>query len=200
MLFSQKLTVFLVVGALIILLGIPVGLYKLSRGGTDGIVGAYLLVGVVITLLLVALDRFSLRFIEARFLSLIELVLILATGFWYAYSNRTTTLDLSNNSSSYFAVVWTSEADRTEELQYRFPLDNVLRVTDRTFVCLDQREFDRLTVTLPANWHGSSQTKVFLLNNPHYQAMYIYQPETGSWSDAKLDEIKQKVLNGLTRK
>ncbi len=200
MLFSQKLTVFLVIGVLTILVGIPVGLYKFSRGGTDGIVGAYLLVGVLLALVLVALDRFSLRFVEAGLLSVIELVLLLAGICGYVYSNRITILNLAKNPSPYFAVVWTSEANLAEEIPSRFPFDKIIQVTDRSYVCLDQREFNQLNVILPVSWHGSSHSKGIELNHPHYRSMYIYQPETVALSDAKLDEIKQQVLDELARK
>lgn len=200
MLFSQKLTVFFVLGGLVILIGTPVGLYKLSRPGTEGIVGAYLLAGVVLALVLVLLDRFSLRFVATHTVSAVELVLVLATGFWYASGTRTTTLDLSGNPSPYFAVVWTKEPDRAEELNYQFPFDQVIHVPDRAFVCLDGREFSRLSVTLPASWQGSSRTKGFDLTHPHYSSMYIHQPEAGQLSDAELDQIKQRVLAQLPTK
>lgn len=196
-LFSQKLTVLLVLGALVVLVGIPAGLYQLSRGGTDGIVGAYLLVSVLIALLLIGLDRLSLRFVEARTLSVIELALVLTIGLWYAYANRTTTLDLSGHASPYFAVVWTSEASLAEKPVYRFPFDNVIRVTDKPFVCLDQREFDRLNVILPTSWRGSSRSKGFSLSHPHYQSVYVYQPETDTLLATQAEEIKQQVLNQL---
>lgn len=200
MLFSQKLTVFFVLGGLIILIGTPVGLYKLSRPGTDGIVGAYLLAGVVLALILVLLDRFSLRFVATHTVSAVELVLVLATGFWYAYGTRTTTLDLSGNPSPYFAVVWTNEPDRAEELNDQFPFDRVIHVPDRAFVCLDGREFARLSVTLPVSWQGSSRTKGFELTHPHYASMYIHQPGEGQLSDVELDRIKERVLAQLPTK
>ena len=199
MLLSQKLTLFFVLCGLIILIGTPVSIYNLIQGRTDGIVGAYLLVAVVIALVLLVLDRFSLRFADARLVSIIEGGLLLVGIIWYNYGSRTTTIDLTDYKSPYFALVWTTKPQLAEKLHYRFPFDKVIRVDDRPYICLDKREFLRQEFELPTQWHGGFRSKGFEINSPDYESIYIYQTtESPDFSDEQLEQIKDQVMKKLT--
>lgn len=190
---SQKITTFLVVGLLIILIGTPAGLFKVTRSGTEGITGVYLLLAVVVALLLLLLDRFLIKYIPAGWLSAGELVVLLGGYAYLAYDSRTTTVDISANPAPYFLLIWVKNSAEAAPLRRVFPFDKTVTVSDANTVRLDYREFPLTTVTVPASWEGS-QSRGVTLTDPRFESAYLYTPASQPITAAETDSLIRQLL------
>lgn len=191
---SQKITTFLIVGLLVILVGTPVGLFKLTRGGSDGVAGSYLLLFALAALLLLLLDRFLVNHIPAGWLSAVELVVLLAGCGYISYDSRTTTVDISANPSPYFVLVWAKNPADATPLQRVFPFDKATTVSDTNVIWLDYREFPLTTVTVPAGWDGT-QSRGVSLTDARIESAYVYVPASRQITAAEADSLVRQVVN-----
>ncbi|MBC8151343.1 MAG: hypothetical protein H7Z72_00365 [Bacteroidetes bacterium] len=191
---SQKITTFLVVGLLVILIGTPVGLFKLTRGGSDGVAGSYLLLFALAALLLVLLDRFLVNHIPAGWLSAIELVALLAGYGYISSDSRATTVDISANPSPYFVLIWAKNPADAAPLRRVFPFNKTITVSDTNVIWLDYREFPVTTVTVPASWDGT-QSRGVSQTDARIESAYVYVPASRPITAAEADSLVRQVIN-----
>jgi hypothetical protein len=193
-LFSQKITLFLVLGVLVIILGIAFAVYYYRRDVT-GIGVGVMIVAVLVAVAAIALDRLAVRFMSPGWLSAIELVIVLLAGTWYGYFNRSVTLDLSANPSPYFVVIWAKSGTETQAFQYRFPFDKVAVVPTGNVAQLDQSLFSVTTVTVPAHWKNGQFSRGITLSHPRFVSAYFYGSEVYFDKQTEVDNLLQQAVN-----
>lgn len=189
----QKITTFLIVGLLVIVIATPVGLYKVTRSGTEGIEGVYLLLFAGAALLLLLLDRFLVTYLPVGWLSAVELAVLLIGYGYIAYDSRTTTVDISANPAPYFVLVWVRNPADATPLRRVFPFDKTVTVSDTNVVRLDFSEFPFTTVTVPARW-GGSQSRGVTLADPRFESAYLYTPSSRSITAAEADSLVRQLI------
>lgn len=191
---TQKITTFLVVGLLVMLVGTIAGLLKLTRSGTDGIEGVYLLMSVPVALLLVLLDRFLVQHVPVGWLSALELGVLLGGYGYVAYTSRTTVVDISDNPAPYFVLVWVKNPDEAASMQRVFPFDKTVVVAHTNTIRLDYSEFPRTTVKAPAGWNGV-QSRGVSLTGSRFESAYVYVPASRLLTAAEADRLVRQVIN-----
>lgn len=186
----SPLTPLLLVAGLTVLVAAPLGLYRLAGDAGEALTGTYLLLLAGVALLLLALDRFLVRRVAVRWLSVAEgLVLLLGYGF-LAYDTRRTLLDLTAYEGPYFVVVWTNDPADAAPLQRVFPFDKTLAaVSGGRAVRLDRREFGNTEVRPPASWNGSYSSRGVALTHPRFESAYFYGPENHPFTPAQVDSL-----------
>ncbi len=193
-LFSQKITLFLVLGLLTISLGIPYAVYY-SRRDVTGIGVGVLIVAILVALVAIALDRLAVRFVSPGWLSAIELVIVVVVGTGYGYTNRSVTLDLSANPSPYFVVIWTKDTPKTPVFRYRFPFDNVAVMPTGNVAQLDEQLFSITTITVPAHWKNGQFSRGISLTHPRFVSAYFYGSERYANRQTEVDSLLQEAIN-----
>ena len=193
MLFSQKITLFLALGLLVITICIPYALY-LSRSDVTGIGVGVMIVAILVAVAAITLDRLAVRVMAPGWLSALELVLLLAVGGWYSYTNRSRILDLSANPSPYFIVIWARSPVSTPVFRYRFPFDSVAVMPVGTVTQLDERTFSTTTVAVPTHWK-SYFSRGIDLTHPRYASAYFYGAEAWMNKSDEVDSLLQQAIS-----
>lgn len=154
----------------------------------------FLIVALLIGLGLIALDRLAVRFVSPAWLSGIELLVVVVAGFSYANANRMLTLDLTNNPSPYFVVIWTEGPPATPVPQTRFGFDKAVSVPTGTVVQLDQQYFPILTVKTPAHWSGQQYSVGVDLTHPRFASAYFYGTDDYQNKRAEVDSLLRQAV------
>ena len=191
-LFTQKITPLLVLGLLNIGIGVPYALYYIRRDVT-GMTTGFLIVIVLVTIVLIALDRLAVRYVPPGWVSGVELVILVVAGVYYANANRTLLLDLSKNPSPYFVIIWTKETPKTSMLESRFPFNKVVSVPAGTVVQLDRKLFSITDVKPPAHWSGQYSFGIEL-KHPRFESAYFYGPESYHTKIAEVDSLVRAAM------
>ena len=192
-LFSQKITLFLALGPLVVILGVVFGIGYYRRDVTGIGVGAMIVV-ILVAVVAIALDRLALRYVSQGWLSAIELVIVVVAGTWYGYTSRSVTLDLSANPSPYFVVIWTKDTPKTPVFQYRFQFGKVAVVPTGNVAGVDEQLFSIATVTVPTHWGGQFSRGVSV-THPRFVSAYFYGSELYSDRQTEVDSLLQQVVN-----
>ena len=192
-LFTQKITPFLILGLLVVVIGIPYGIYQ-SRQDSTGIGTAVLVIAVLITAALVTLDRLAVRHVPSGGLWIIELVILVVTWTYYNYNNRTVLLDLSENPAPYFVLIWTNDTPETPVPASRFPFDKVVAVPTGTVAQLNHDLFLLTTVKAPAHWNGGQYSFGIKLTHPRFESAYFYGPEEYQYKHAEVDSLVRQAV------
>ena len=193
-LFSQKITLFLVLGLLVIILGVVFGVDYYRRDVT-GIGVGVMIVAILVAIAAVALDRLAVRVMTPGWLSAIELVIVVVVGTGYGYTNRNVTLDLSGNSSPYFVIIWTKDTPKTPVFRYRFPFDKVAVVPTGNVAEVAEQLFSVTTVTVPNHWKNGQFSRGISLTHPRFVSAYFYGPAGWANKSAEVDSILQQAVN-----
>lgn len=121
-----KFTLFWILGLLIIIIGIPYGLYACTLDGGSSLGGVVILLFVLITGLIMVIDRVLVKAIKPLQLSLGELMLGIAGLSSYYYDNRKVEIDISRNKTDYFVVAFTPSPDSKAKIENMFPFDKYI--------------------------------------------------------------------------
>ncbi len=191
-LIPQKITLFLVLGLLVIGLGIPYAIYYSRRDVTGMSVGA-LVVIMLMAGVVIAIDRVAVRFAAPLWVSVAELAILIVALVSYSYSSRTVTLDLSASPSPYFVVIWTKYQPESPVFQQRFPLDKVAVVSTGTVVLLNQETFSITDVKVPTSWNGQFSRGIEL-TDPRFASAYFYGPEDYLNRPAEVDSLLRQAV------
>lgn len=152
-------SLFLVIGLLILVIGIPSGIYGLSSKGIAGLGGAYTLLGVFISFIILVLDRIASRFMEVKKLNAIESIILLIGLLLYWYNTRSLVIDLKSNQINYFVLIENNGSFQNSELEYTFPfskkiIPNNKNAVVRSFSAIN----NQLKINAPNDWKGYYKT------------------------------------------
>ena len=136
-----KLTPMLILCGAAVCVGIPYGIFQFfnKQDATAGIVGVYVLVGVLVALVLLGIDRLLVRYIPLLPLSLAELVLIVTAVAWLFYTSRVFTLDLTQVPDDHYFVFFTDAQPNDKKTEFVFPFSKKLVPAQANAVFLDTR-------------------------------------------------------------
>ena len=157
-LFSSKLTVFLLLGFLILLVGIPTAIYQNSLGGIEQLGAYYLLIGLVLTALVMIVDRVLVRYIDLKQINIFEAGVIIVGIALVQYSNRKTWVEVPPN-SNYFVLIENDGRFQNTELYYKFPFSKQFRIEQNKAILSSLHEkMAPFHFNTPANWNGYVMT------------------------------------------
>ncbi len=191
--FSQKITLFLVLGLLVIAVSLVYTIYY-RRHDVTGIGRGITLIIVLATLVVIILDRITVRFVAPRWLSAAEGLLLVAALAYSMYFLRRIKLDLSANPAPYFVIIWTHGPSVTPLFQPRFPFGKRAVVSTGSVAQLDEPMFSRLDVQVPTHW-GSQFSRGMKVTHPRFTSAYFYGPEKYLHQAAEVDSLVQAAVD-----
>ena len=149
--FKQKLrnkpTLFLIVGILVLLIGIPFGIYKISLNNSASLGGVLVLTGVFICIPFLVIDRVLVNKIKPIKLSIFELTFIGVVLLFYFSDNKKLYIDLTEYKSEYFVIIYNKGKLKNSELNWNFPLNKNV-------------ELNKNSIIIPAEYKGNYQYKI----------------------------------------
>lgn len=179
----QKPTVFLILGIILILIGLPFGIYGLTLSGGASLGGALILFSVFIVFVFLVIDRFLVRVINQKKLNIIEVAFLIITGTIYLYQNRKIEIEQLNQNSEFMIVIENNGKLTNDDFDYIFPFNKRIR-TSKNFVIAKNLPQD-IDIKSPKNW-----------NNSYYYNIYNYQkyPKVVLFGKTSSDMDSLKVL------
>lgn len=103
--YLRKPTLFLILGLIIILVGLPFGIYGLTLSGGASLGGTLILVLVFIVFIFLVIDRVLVHVISLKKLNIIEVMFLFIASTIYLYQNRKIEIELLNKNSEFMIVI-----------------------------------------------------------------------------------------------
>jgi hypothetical protein len=98
-------TIFLIIGIILVLVGLPFGIYGLTLNGGASLGGILILFGVLIVGLILILDRIFANRVNTKKLNGIELTLLIVGIVALSFTKREIIIDLRDKKTDYFIVL-----------------------------------------------------------------------------------------------
>lgn len=150
----QKTTLFFVLGLIVIVIGIPIGLYTFTINGGGALAGVMILGFVLIVAIITIIDRIVVRWVSPSQLSVMEAILLMIGIALYLFNGRQINIDLRNYNTDYFVLVGNNGTLKNTELSYSFPFDKRM-AHPNSIAVIDSAEakFLRIRLKSPDRWH-----------------------------------------------
>ena len=146
-------TIFLILGIILILIGLPVGINGLTLNGGGSLGGAIILFGVLIVGLIVILDRIFANRVNKKKLNGIELALLIVGITIFSFAKREIIIDLRDKKTDYFVVLENNGALKNSELNYSFPFNKKMEFKDNIGIINSIADsYQRIELESPNNW------------------------------------------------
>jgi hypothetical protein len=188
----SKPTIVYVLGTLILLIGIPSGIYGLTLDGGASLGGVLIFIGVFVVLFLVILDRILVRKVNQRKLNLYEFVFILLCFTIFLYKERTLIIDNQNENINFLVVIQNPGNLKSDQYSIEFPFSKKV-VTDRDFIIVDNMS-DNVHFNIPKSWSESYYYNVYEFEK--YPKVNVYAK-----TDYNIElKINQNFLDSLINK
>ena len=186
----HKPTLFLIIGTLIIGIGVPSGIYGLTLTGGASLGGALILVGVAVVFVIVLIDRFLVRQINNRKLSIYETILLTIFIAFSLFKSRTLEIEQLNPNSQFLIVIENNGKLKEDKSEYKFPFNAKIK-TNREFVIYKNIP-DDIDITVPKGWNNSYYYNVY--NYKNYPKVVLFaKDENRMDSTTILNYIEQNV-------
>jgi hypothetical protein len=143
----NKPTLFLIVGIIVLIIGIPSGIYGLTLNGGASLGGVLILIGVFIFIPFLVIDRILVNRIKPLKLSIFELILTGIALLFYSSDNKKIVVDLTEYKSDYFVVVYNDGNLKNSELNWAFPFNK-------------KAEYNNNSIIIPAEYKGNFQIDI----------------------------------------
>jgi hypothetical protein len=143
----NKPTLFLIVGIIVLIIGIPSGIYGLTLNGGASLGGVLILIGVFIFIPFLVIDRILVNRIKPLKLSIFELILTGIALLFYSSDNKKIVVDLTEYKSDYFVVVYNDGNLKNSELNWVFPFNK-------------KAEYNNNSIIIPAEYKGNFQIDI----------------------------------------
>lgn len=151
----KKPTLFFILGAAFIIVGIPFVLYSSTLTGGESLGGTLVLVGMFVVALIMAVDRIIVTKIKTRKINITESLLLVIAIFYQLCSLRKITIDLSGTKTSYFVIVENNGTVQNSVLEYSFPFDKKLIFSHKAAVIHSISEtLQQIDLTTPKYWQS----------------------------------------------
>lgn len=186
----QKPTIFLVFGIIIVSIGLPFGIYGLTRSGGASLGGTLILIGVFITLIFLVIDRILVRFINQKKLNIIELIFLLVVSTVYLYKNRSLEIEQLNQESEFMIVIENNGKLENDSYKYKFPFNKKIQ-THNNFVIAENLP-QEIDVKTPNSWNNSYYYNIY--NYQEYLKVVIFGKNSSNMDSLKvLEYIKNEI-------
>ena len=158
----QKPTVFLILGIILILIGLPAGIYGCTLSGGASLGGVLILIAVFTVFVFLVIDRFLVPVIAPKKLNIIEVIFLIIASTIYLYQNRKIEIEQLNQNSEFMIVIENNGKLTNDDFEYKFPFNKRIR-TNKNFVIAKKLPQD-IDIKSPKNW-----------GNSYYYNVYNYQ-------------------------
>jgi|SRR5579871_921060 len=186
----HKPTLFLIIGTILIGIGVPSGIYGLTLTGGASLGGALIIIDVIVVFVFVLIDRFLVKVIDNKRLSIYEAILLIVAITFYSFKNRTLEVEQLNPNSQFLIVIENNGKLKDDKSEYKFPFNSQIK-TNRNFVIYKSLPED-IHIIAPKNWNGSYYYNVY--NYSNYPKVVLFgKTESNMDSLTILNYIEQNV-------
>lgn len=155
----NKPTLFLFLGSILILIGIPSGIYGMTLTGGASLGGVLILTAVFVVLFCLIADRILVKKIDNKKLSIYELLFLILAITFYNYQNRTLRVKVENQTVDYLIIIENPGNLTNDKVFNQFPFDNY--VSTRKDHIIVKNIFDNTDIKTPNSWQNSYYYNVY---------------------------------------
>ncbi len=149
----NKPTLFLVVGIIVLIIGIPSGIYGLTLNGGASLGGVLILIGVLVFIPFIVIDRILVNRIKPLKLSIIELILSLVVLLFYLFDSKKVIIDLTDYKKDYFVVIFNEGKLKNSEINWSFPFNKKVEYeSNSTIIPSEYKGNYQIDIETPKNW------------------------------------------------
>lgn len=193
--FTQRPTVFLILGIAYILFAGPIGLFELNQEGERSLEGLMVLTGVLFAVILLTVDRIMAFMVPGKILNIIEVILLVAAIFYYQYQDRKVFIELADR-AAYFIVIPGDKELPITDLNYAFPFNRKMIPPGNVAIFpADSPYLRRIEFRTPTHWKQGYEMTLRRVNDLPIQ---FYAPYPMPFNDAQIDSMIQTELRQLT--
>jgi hypothetical protein len=186
-----KPTIISIVGLILIMIGLPYGIYGLTLDGGSSLGGVLILIGVFIIFLIYIADRIASEKVNTKKLNIIETVLIVSSVLIFSFTNREVIFDISQNDSNYFVLIENNGHFRNSELNFSFPFDKKI-VLKNNYAVINSIEdnYQRINIEESNKWNGL-RMQPWPINKVNIQ---FYSNPDLEFDEKEIDSIIKKEI------
>ena len=186
-----KPTIISILGLIIMLIGLPYGIYGLTLDGGSSLGGVLILIGVIIVLFIYIADRVASEKINIKKLNIIEIAIITTFVLIFSFTNREVIFDISKNESNYFVLIENNGNFRNSELKYSFPFDKkIILKNNYAVIGSIENNYQRINVEESNKWNGL-QMQPWPINKVNIQ---FYSNPNVEFDEKEIDSIIKKEI------
>ena len=149
----KKPTLFLFLGSILILIGLPSGIYGMTLNGGASLGGVLILTAVFVVLFCLIVDRILVKKIDNKKLSIYELLFLMLAITVYFYQNRTLRVNLENQTVDYLIIIENPGSLTNDNVLNQLPFDKYISTRKNHIIV--KNVFDNTDVKTPNSWHNS---------------------------------------------
>ncbi len=190
----SKLTVFLVLCSMFILLGLPIGIHGLTLKGGSSLGGGIILFGVFIVFILLVFDRIAVSKLPQKQVNVFELVLLVLGILFFSFQQREIIIDLSDKKTEYFVLLENNGKLDNSETKYSFPFNKKLIYKGKIAVINSIKDnYQRLNLKSPKDWK-SQRMQPWSTSN---YKLRFYSNGNKDYNESEVDSLILSELNTL---
>ncbi len=188
---KNKPTLFLIIGTFILIVGIPYGIYGLTLNGGASLGGVLVLLGVLIFIPFLAIDRILVNKIKPFKLSIYELIFIGVVLLFYLSDNKKLYIDLTENKSEYFVVIYNNGNLKNSELNWSFPFNKSSKLNENSIIIPAELKGNyQVKLKTPRNWNGWKMNP----DRINETSLKIYTNRNAKLSRNEIDSLAKKEV------
>ena len=153
---KNKPTLFLIIGIIVLIVGVPAGLYGLTLNGGASLGGVLILIGVITFIPFFVIDRILVNRIKPLKLSIYELILIVVILIFNSSLKRKIVVDLTDYKNDYFVVVFNNGKLKNSELNWSFPFNKKVEYNSNAIIIpVEFKDKYQIDIEIPKSWSGT---------------------------------------------
>ena len=153
---KNKPTLFLIIGIVVLIIGIPAGLYGLTLNGGASLGGVLILIGVITFIPFFVIDRILVNRIKPLKLSIYEFILIVIVLIFNSSLKRKIVVDLTDYKNDYFVVVFNDGNLKNSELNWSFPFNKKVEYNSNAIIIpVEFKDKYQIDIEIPKSWSGT---------------------------------------------
>lgn len=199
-LFKNK-TIVSILSLIIIVFGLPIGVYVTTLEGMSGIGGVYILFIVFFVFIIYIIDRFLVRFISALSLNIAELIILFLLIASFEFNERKLVIHVHPD-TNYFLLIVDNDNFKNNIINRVLPFDKKIQVKNHHAVIPSFDKINRIKVRSSKNWDSYSSgslrnhPKIYLYANSNFIPKKS-EIEMDSFINVELEKIKQTLSTEL---
>ena len=166
----QKPTVFLILGVILILIGIPSGIYLYTLSGGASLGGVLILMAVFIVFVFLVIDRALVRKLNSKKVNIIEVAFLIIASTIYFYLNRKIEIEQLNQNSEFIIVIENNKKMINNNYEYKFPFNKKIRTNENFVIAKNLPQ--NINLKRPKSWGGSYYYNVY--KYPKYPKVVLF--------------------------
>jgi hypothetical protein len=153
---KNKPTFFFIIGLITIIISIPSFIYIIRLNGGASLGAIFPMYAILISIPLIALDRFIVKMIKPIFLSIIEVIIVLIVIGYFKYENKTVVIDMDEGNQQYLLIKYDTCGYNINELPHLGLFNKRIKIYKDEFLIINRNSLSSYDVRInpPKNWKG----------------------------------------------